>query len=539
MPPATLRRARGVHAIKTGTLRSRWGSVALFTGITAHSLYRFRDARFAGSGSELYRDGIIIRGGLNGDRLRFVRMPPTPGQEDYLFVAGGGELFKVSPAGAVSGWGLAAPQVDFSAAVGAAGVLNGTYQYAVTFLNQTTGSRSNPNPAQFTGPITVAPANQQVNLTGLPISPESQVTAREIWRTFANQGLFFRLAVISNNTATSYTDNAPDSDLETLELPLDNDPPDDSWNDAIGPYNGRMFWTRSSIAGEEGRIFYSPQGRPESVEGFIEVNNGDDPVVRLTFWGGVLYAHTNAHVIRVLGFDPPFTWQEVYGAPGTTKPFSVTPTPFGIVHDSIDGIRVFDGTASRLIGFEAIGRLLAGEALEDVPPFDPVVGEFAGREIWLSDGATTLVLDPNDGSWRIAQGGVSALYFEPDTQVLVGAAGSTIVQLEPANVTTDNGVPISFEIETPGAITDAVVRGLVQRMYLDVDTADQLLTPTLVLDNDEIPLPVFKTSGRPAQAIEYDIGRWGRVVSVRLEGELTAQVTVYEISLDVYVPGER
>lgn len=537
MPPATLRRAVGVNAIKTGTLRSRWGSTAVSELTLAHSLYRFRDSRFAGIGSGLYRDDVLIRGLLSGSRLRFVRMPPMPGDEDYLFVAGGGSLVKVAPNGGVSKWGIDAPVTNPVAAVGAAGVLNGTYQYAVTFLNQTTGSRSNPNPATFTDPVSVTPANQQVGFTAIPTSGDPQVSARELWRTFANQGVFFRLAVIADNTTTTYTDNAADSALETLELPLDNDPPESSFNDAVGPHSGRMWWTRIGTAGSEGRVYYSPEGRPEALQGFIEVNNGDDPTQCAVSWGGSLYVWTNAHVIQVLGNDEPFTFREVFGAPGTTAPFSVTVTPWGIVYDSIDGIRVFDGTASRLIGFESIGRLLVGESLEDVPAFDAVIGEFAGREVWLSDTVTTLVLDPQDGSWRIALGGINALYFEPDTQFLVGATTGGVLRLEPPNVVTDDGDAIEFEIETAAVESDIVARGCVQRIWFDVDTANQLMFPTLVLDNDEIALPPLKTSGRPAQSVEYEIGRWGRIIGVRLAGSLTLQVTVYEIAADIYVPG--
>lgn len=545
MPAGTLRRAVGVNAIKTGTLRSRWGST-LIASLAAHSLYRFRGSRFVGSGSVLFRDGVAIQGSLSGSRLRFVRMAPMPGDEDYLFVAGGSvpgkvPLFKVAPNGAVSQWGIDAPLTNFAAAAGAAGVLNGTYQYAVTFLNSTTGSRSNPNPAMFAlppaTPVTVTPANQVVNLTVIPISSDPQVTRRELWRTFANQGVFFKLAEIANNTATTYTDNAADTALQTLELPLDNDPPQPEFNDAVGPYAGRMWWARISSAGNEGRVYYSPVGRPEAVAAFLEINNGDDPTQRAVFWGGSLYVFTNARIVQILNFDEPFTWREVFGAPGTTQPFSVTPTPFGILYDSIDGIRMFDGTASKLVGYEAIGRLLTGEALEGVPAFDAVIGEFAGREVWLSDTVTTLVLDPADGSWRIAVGGLTALYFEPDTQFMTGSYGGIVARLEVPITLTDNGAAIAFEVETPGLITDEVARGMVQRVFIDASTSGQLVTPTLVLDGNAIVLPPFKTDGRPTQAIEYEIGRWGRVASVRLDATLTAQVEVFEIAMDVYLPG--
>lgn len=636
MPPNTLRRAVGVHAIKTGTLRSRWGATALYA-LSAHSLYRFADVRFQGVAQQLDRNGLFLVGHLSGNRLRFMRMPPSPGSVDYLFVAGGGRLFKVSPGGVVSQWGIVAPSIDFTAEVlanpadgmtvtpGIAGpltgtfnyvvtfrvtatglesgpnptpvvaapaaqqddvaaiptgtgavdsrrlyrtkdggtdyfllttiadnvtvtftdttldanlgttpftTLNGTYKYRVTFKNSVTGSRSNANP----NAVTVAPANQPVLLKDIPISPDPQVDSREIWRTAAGLDVFFLLTTIPNNSETLFLDTIPDVNLQTVELPLDNDPPEATFQDTAGPYVGRAWWARDTSEGDGGRVFFSPVGRPEALGGFIEINNGDDPTQRLVFWGGVLYCFTNGKIIQILGTDEPFTFNEVFGAPGTTAPFSVVPSPWGIFYQATDGLRLFDGAKSSLIGFDAIGRLLQGEDLEGVPPFRAIVAEYAGREVWFSDEATTLVVDPNNGTWRIAAGGVTALYYEPDTELLVGSFAGSVNIMEPPQVVLDAGTAIPFEVETPGRLTDITAEGLVARLYFEVDTAGQLLTPTLVLDDDEVVLPPFTTVGRPLHAIEYAVGRWGRVVGVRLTGSLIRQVTIYGIDIDVYVP---
>jgi hypothetical protein len=537
MPASTLRRAVGTAAIRTGTLRSRWGDTLLFT-LKAHSLFRFRGARFQGSGSGLYREGVLVRGSLSGDRLSFVAMAPQPGIEDYLFVAGGGALFKVAANGATSQWGIDPPTIEPVAAVGAAGVLNGTYQYAITFKNGTTGSRSNPDPAAFTAPITVAPANQQVSLTVIPTSSDPQVTLVEIWRTSANLAQLFKLTEIPNGTG-SYTDNAPDTALQPELLPFDNARPSDTFGTAAGPYQGRMFWARDSRDGQQGRIFFSPVGRPESLAGFIEVNNGDDPVVALVTWGGgPPYGWTNGRVIQVLGTTEPFTWREVYGAPGTTQPFTVTPSPAGVFYTAVDGERVFDGTSSVLVGWDALARLFHGEALEDIPAFTAVVSAYNGIELWISDPDTNtvLILDVRSSSWRVIQKNVSALFYEPDTQELIGSGDDGTVMLDQHNVLTDHGASIPLRVETPGVMTDDVVAGLVQRIYLDVNTAGALVTPTIVIDDAEYGLPPFVTTERPLPPVEVAVGRWGRVISVRLEANVSATVEVFGIEMDVYVP---
>jgi hypothetical protein len=58
--------------------------------------------------------------------------------------------------------------------------LNGTYQYAETFLNSVTGSRSNSNPNYITVPNV---DRQPVTLTNFAASPDPQVDEREIWRS--------------------------------------------------------------------------------------------------------------------------------------------------------------------------------------------------------------------------------------------------------------------------------------------------------------------------------------------------------------------
>lgn len=535
MPKSTLRRAEGTAAIRTGTLRSRWGSTLLYA-LAAHSLFRFRDVRFQGSGTGLYRDGILVRGSLSGERLAFVAMAPQPGIEDYLFVAGGGSLFKVAPNGAVSQWGIDPPMTNITLAAGAVGGLTGVYQGAVTFKNGTTGSRSNPNPDAFTGPAMVTVAAQLITWSNIPVSTDPQVTIVELWRTAANGTILFKLTDLPNGTLT-FSDGNLDASLQSEILQFDNARPSDTFGAAAGPYQGRMFWARDSRAGQEGRIFFSPIGRPESLSGFIEVNNGDDPVVQIATWGGgPPYAWTNGHIIQVLGQDEPFLWREVFGAPGTTQPFTVTPSPAGVFYFAADGERVFDGTASNLVGWDALARLFHGEDLEGVPAFTAVVSAYDGIELWLSDETTALILDVRSQTWRIITKNVTALFYEPDTQQLVASGSDGTVLADQHGVLTDAGSGILFVVETPGIMVDDVIAGLVQRLYLDVNTGGVSVTTTIVIDDVEYVLPPFATTARPLPPIEIAVGRWGRVTSVRLSAIVANPIEVFGIEADLYLP---
>jgi hypothetical protein len=95
---------------------------------------------------------------------------------------------------------------------------DGVYSYKVTFVNRL-GHESNPSPVS--GNVTVDAAHKQVSLTTIPTKcydpitayTDTQVTARNIYRTAVNGGLWILLDTIADNTTTTYTDNLADTAL--------------------------------------------------------------------------------------------------------------------------------------------------------------------------------------------------------------------------------------------------------------------------------------------------------------------------------------
>ena len=70
-----------------------------------------------------------------------------------------------------------------------------------------------------------------------------------------------------------------------------------------------------------------------------------------------------------------------------------------------------------------------------------------------------------------------------------------------------------------------------QRVYLEADLAGQTLTPTLLLDGVAVAKTAVTNAARGN--IEIPVGRQTREVGVRLTGNVTAQVEVFGIELDV------
>lgn len=96
-----------------------------------------------------------------------------------------------------------------TAAVGAAGVLTGAYLYRVTYVTALGETSAG------TVSAVVNPSSQQINLTNIPISTDSSVTSRNIYRTTANGSstIMKLVTTIADNTTTTFSDNVVDGSL--------------------------------------------------------------------------------------------------------------------------------------------------------------------------------------------------------------------------------------------------------------------------------------------------------------------------------------
>lgn len=118
-----------------------------------------------------------------------------------------------------------APDAALASPAAPGNVEDGDHSYKVTFV---AGATETEGGAQ-SDPVTVAnkAVNGQVSLTNIPVSSDSGVTARNLYRTAANAdpdvaANYLLLDTIANNTATTYTDNIADGSLGAA-APTTND----------------------------------------------------------------------------------------------------------------------------------------------------------------------------------------------------------------------------------------------------------------------------------------------------------------------------
>lgn len=422
--------------------------------------------------------------------------------------------------------------------IGGAGML-GDYQHLITFDNTTTGARSNSNPAPVR---TSQNERQKVAYASLPVSADPQVNARTLWRTLGNGAAFFREHVIEDNSTTSYTSRVADyvglwsndaSEVLFLpELPTDNIVPDSTHIDALYD-QATVFWI-SGASGKKGRVYYSPAGRPEAQRGFIDVSDDDQPLLRLVVWNRARYVWGEAHPYRIDGVEP-YTPYRFDGVPGVlaAQARTVVSTPYGIIWQAKDGLRRFNGSTSDLIFFDRLGPLFRSEGLEGFTSFQGVYAGYARDQYFISDGVQGFALNLATGFIRDLGQGFTALYYEDDTKTLLAGVGNSLVAFEEPGVAPN----IPCEWETAALYSPPGITTTCKRIRIDVDTAGQLMTPTIIIDGISQALPPFQLASRGF--VEYSIGQIFLSLSVRLNITPTQDFRVYQIYADTYTGNER
>ena len=431
-------------------------------------------------------------------------------------------------------------RLDGAEASGGTGI-QGKYKYLFTFYNSSTGTRSNPNDT----PVEVDGLERGgITLTNLPESTDAQVDKVEIWRTMGDGSLFFKVTDVDNGTATFDDDYA---DLYTLdsredahilsstELTWYNIKPYDWFDDCYGPYNASVFWITRSEAGNRGRLYYSPIGRTEAMEGYIEVCSDAEVCQKIEGYGGAVFVFTEARVFEIAGTNP-YGSQELFGVPGTVRPHTVVPTPAGICYQSQDGIRVLTTSGSKLLGYDQLARLYE-ENVENLNQFNGLVATYARNEYIISDGSQTLAFDFTKLAWRDLGLATTALHYGKDSNQIAAALASSVVDLEASGEVDDNGTARALDIETQTLRVAKDQNFTVQTLFIDWDLDGDTVDIYVIIDGTETQIGTETNSERTTTVLP--ISKLCNRFAVRLAGSLdTGRPEIYGIEIETEMPGE-
>lgn len=215
--------------------------------------------------------------------------------EDRFYVEWAGLLYWSNSAGTLKRYDGAtvldignhtAPASAPTAATPAAGLLNGTYTYAVTYVHN---DLFESPPCAF---VTVAPANQNVVLTFTDTAPAG-VTKRNIYRV-GGLNPTFNLVGSALPADTTFTDNIGDFDVSRKELTSYNYDPAPTNLDMLVEIQGTFFGSVGN------KVYFSKEGEPEYWSAYNYVQLPKD-VAGMGVFGTSIIAFTDTEMFLISG----------------------------------------------------------------------------------------------------------------------------------------------------------------------------------------------------------------------------------------------
>lgn len=541
-----------------GILRSRKREAQLSSGYASliRSLFVYAAVtgprRYVGDAVSLWRNGVVIASNLNGAPLGFANYQSKTWVMNQS-VAGWDD----GSSSSLHSWLPAAPTGAPTVAAGSAGALNGTYQWCVSFATEDE-VETNPGPLSSPG---LALTNQQANLTAIPVSTDSSIVKRYIYRIGGTQDQIYRVGTLSDNTTTTFTDNT--SDLAAADEGIthteDHDPPPAAAG-LGGPYYDKLIaWT---TVDHPNRIFWTADLEPSYFPGaaldtgnWADVGADDEAVLNVTFHPNYAIIWKQRSVWRLRG-DPNALsgdLERISTTVGLAGPCAVCtrgPLDFALGNE---GLYACNGDSVEPVSPQ-LAPLFKGDAMAwftgQLPPLpmnqDPgvkslaVVAQRNGR-IYLSyaDSGhqlpnTTLLFDPDQQRWTTDDRPFSALFDEGPGLAFAGAIGTAVYDVENA----DSGTPVALDFvsrfddagepDNEKCYGDVVVENTISGSdalnvyaYLD-DGATTLGLGTVTPAGGRWQTFAF---GDPASPVR------GRNVAIGIAGKVTGLALVHSIAL--------
>jgi hypothetical protein len=219
------------------------------------------------------------------------------------------------------------------------GDITGRYLYKVVYVSKY-GQLSNAGPSSVS--ITAA-SHGQIDLTRIPVSPDTQVTARRIYRTVGNGSVWLFLDEILDNVTTTYIDVVADGSLSNETAPQAGDYSDDN---SVPPKCGIVYaWKKTIFMGGDPQnpytLYYSEDAEFESFP-LINALDMDGKITGIyeTYAGLVIETETGKW--QLIGDNPDFSFDKiVHGMGCVGRRACGTARLIGYAVDR-DGLRLFD-----------------------------------------------------------------------------------------------------------------------------------------------------------------------------------------------------
>jgi hypothetical protein len=444
-------------------------------------------------------------------------------------------------------------------------------QWVYTYYNSKTDTESDFSDI-FTNPLGgVTNTAIQLSFPAAPLTnpPLANPDKIRLYRLGGTNPLFKLVAELDYVTGFpfDYTDNISDLELgkvldEDNQLPPDNITGCEIYDDRLWTWGG----IQDGISEPLNRLRFSKGTTVEEfpADNFIYVGSGNEEIQRVLEHDGELFVFTLTKVYRIVGQDLS-TYRAVSTAvnQGLTNKFCACRGPHGIFMRAYDGIYEFP--SGRKIS-EPINQVFFGE---DVNGIDPVAAGRGGDEamgfydskLFFSYCATTDTTVDNDRtliwdiiyerwSWYIY--GAQSLFFEPETNILVGCNLTQwfdILEGVPVDVRRSGNYPMKLEYGFSDHCSDGWhgIPCVIDTREYDLGSADQekqFIDLTVDADTQGYPitilasfdgadfdtLGVVQTTGRQRIVLPVVMGEENSKFAVRMSLRISFESDVDAVS---------
>jgi hypothetical protein len=284
--------------------------------------------------------------------------------------------------------------------LGSGNVENGTHLYLVTFYSRVEETPPGISPTQSISiNITDKTVNGMVYVFNIPVSLDSRVIGRNIYRTKANDNIYYYLGSLSNNFQTSFVDNKSDNDLSNRFPPVTN-----TKEHNIGTTFGDLTITLINNVVKFTENFNSM----DNFDGLNLIVSGNSDIELLSFGYKILGERSCQYLTKFIGTNPKKMIKNLDGY-------------FLLQKDSKVNFQQFAGLTESTFGVKAYGNFINGRYYQN-----PATNNYDDIKInvELNKVAVEKAFYILDGPMNNYSINMSSLLFNTDSVAIVDNSGN-------------------------------------------------------------------------------------------------------------------
>ena len=456
-----LTRFKNLRSDQKGVTKLRDGSSKLHVSAIDTAIWLLVEQggnRYAFAGTSIYRNESSIASSLTNAQWSAIRYNQFNDTDQQIFALNGTDRKRINGT-TVAEWGIAAPTVVPTVAVGVGTGLTGAYLAKYTYCRKVGSvvvSESNPSAASASQTL----ANQALRVTWTA-SSDTQVTHVRVYRTLTGGLIYNHDQDVAIGTTTVDTNTADSALGDPVEIDHDR-PPLGSF--VIGPtFDGMCFIIFNNF------LYYCKARQPEywPSASNIEIGPPQAPGRCAVIFNGQVFVLTKNEIVNIIGTGDgtflPISMKARTGAQGIFGAYSVA--GYGIFHTGQDGVYLFAGGQDKNFTDSAFAPIFRGETVQGLPGVSEMGTAWLhayGKNLYFGYTSTgnsypsnVLVLNIDTGKvvYHVYNDGSEIQIRcittdETNSRIIVGDSTGFIRKIEDKTVTTDSGTAISWEAQS-------------------------------------------------------------------------------------------